>query len=125
MQRSMVTRVFDWRGRLSRRGFWWGFIALWAAFAVLFVFLSQSLGRGSTLVLYPPFLWIATCLLLRRLHDRDRSAGWLTIALIPILGPLWLLATLGWGHGTRGDNRFGPDPNLVNVDYLTVRHNET
>jgi uncharacterized membrane protein YhaH (DUF805 family) len=46
---------------------------------------------------------------IRRLHDINRSAWWVLIALIPFLGALVLLifAVL---DGTPGDNRFGPDP---------------
>ncbi|OAI57186.1 hypothetical protein AYO47_08280 [Planctomyces sp. SCGC AG-212-M04] len=46
----------------------------------------------------------------KRWHDRDRSAGWLLINLIPFLGILYELIELGFIRGTDGDNRFGPDP---------------
>lgn len=45
----------------------------------------------------------------RRLHDVDKSAWWLLIALIPILGAIILIV---WAakRGTAGPNRFGEDP---------------
>lgn len=45
----------------------------------------------------------------RRLHDTNRSAWWLLIALIPFLGVVVLLVFMLL-DGTPGDNRFGPDP---------------
>ncbi len=45
----------------------------------------------------------------RRLHDLDRSGWWLLIGFIPLVGVIVLLV---WfcTRGTRGPNRFGPDP---------------
>jgi uncharacterized membrane protein YhaH (DUF805 family) len=45
----------------------------------------------------------------RRLHDIDKSGWFIFIALIPVAGVVILLI---WHcqRGTRGDNRFGPDP---------------
>jgi uncharacterized membrane protein YhaH (DUF805 family) len=45
----------------------------------------------------------------RRLHDTDRSGWWLLIAFLPIIGALVLLVFFVL-EGTRGANRFGPDP---------------
>lgn len=44
----------------------------------------------------------------RRLHDTDRSAWWLLLLLIPIVGWLIILA-FNCQDGTPGTNRFGPD----------------
>jgi len=47
--------------------------------------------------------------LFRRLHDTDRSAWWLLLVLIPVLG--WLVILIfNCQRGTPGENRFGPDP---------------
>lgn len=45
----------------------------------------------------------------RRLHDIDKSAWWLLIALVPFIGAIVLLV-FAVMEGTRGENRFGPDP---------------
>ena len=45
----------------------------------------------------------------RRLHDTDRSGWWLLIAFVPLVGAIILFVFLVMG-GTRGPNRFGPDP---------------
>ncbi|WP_030538737.1 DUF805 domain-containing protein [Sphingobium sp. DC-2] len=51
--------------------------------------------------------WIAVAV--RRLHDSDRSGFWLLILFFPIIGSLVLLVFFIMS-GTRGPNRFGPDP---------------
>ncbi|MBF9066895.1 DUF805 domain-containing protein [Streptacidiphilus fuscans] len=43
----------------------------------------------------------------RRLHDTDRSAGWILIALIPFVGAIILLVFL-CQEGTPGPNQYGP-----------------
>ena len=55
--------------------------------------------------------------MVRRLHDTDRSGWWLLLGLLPLLGGLVLLIFFIIG-GTRGPNRFGPDPIEVGEDRL-------
>ncbi|MDF0541896.1 DUF805 domain-containing protein [Sphingobium sp. H39-3-25] len=45
----------------------------------------------------------------RRLHDSDRRGWWLLIGFLPLIGGIVLLVFFIIG-GTRGPNRFGPDP---------------
>jgi uncharacterized membrane protein YhaH (DUF805 family) len=47
--------------------------------------------------------------MVRRLHDVNRSGWWWLIALIPFVGAILLIV---WEatDGTPGDNRFGPNP---------------
>lgn len=51
--------------------------------------------------------WLAVAV--RRLHDSDRSGFWLLILFLPIIGSIVLLIFFIMS-GTRGANRFGPDP---------------
>ena len=115
-----MKRLFGFRGRLARSPFWWTAVLLGAAFIVLFVFLDATLGRASTLALYPPFFWIAAAAAVKRMRDRGKSPAWLLVALVPVLGPLWLLVDLGLLRGTPGENHYGPDPLERDSDYLTV-----
>lgn len=45
----------------------------------------------------------------RRLHDTGRSAWWLFIALIPVIGAIVLIVFYAI-EGESGDNAYGPDP---------------
>ena len=121
MARSLLQQLFSFQGRMPRAAFWITLLALSGGFVVLFVFLETTLGRPSTLILYPLFFWIAAALSVKRLRDRGRSPAWLLLLLIPILGPLWLFIELMLRRGTPGENQYGPDPLEHSIDYLTVK----
>lgn len=57
------------------------------------------------LVTFIPNLAVAV----RRLHDTDRSGWTILLGLIPLIGGIILLVFF-LIEGTRGPNRFGPDP---------------
>ncbi len=46
---------------------------------------------------------------IRRLHDSDHSGWWMLFVFVPLVGLIVLLVLL-LRNGTKGDNRFGPDP---------------
>ncbi|EAW9081052.1 DUF805 domain-containing protein [Salmonella enterica] len=46
---------------------------------------------------------------IRRLHDTDRSGFWVLIPLFPLIGPFILLVFM-FLDGTSGYNRYGADP---------------
>ena len=46
--------------------------------------------------------------LVRRLHDLDRSGWWWLIAFIPLIGAI-ILIVFACTRGSFGPNRFGPD----------------
>jgi len=51
----------------------------------------------------------SVAVLIRRLHDLDRTGWWALFMFLPILGTLLLLVFCVM-KGTEGPNRFGPDP---------------
>jgi uncharacterized membrane protein YhaH (DUF805 family) len=57
-----------------------------------------------------PLLWALLVIWIKRLHDRNRSAAWMLLLFVPVIGWLWLLIEAGLRAGTRGHNRFGPSP---------------
>src|SRR5262245_11542873 len=116
---SLRRLLFSFQGRLSRPTFWWTSLLVGAVFVVLLMFLEGAFGRRSSLVLYLPLWWMLAALLAKRMRDRGRSPAWLLAALVPLLGPLWLLVELGLRKGTPGENQYGPDPREAG-DYLTV-----
>lgn len=106
----------DPRGRIGRRDFWLQGIVRLTVLAVLL----RLLGEVARL---PPLLldeWISLLLVwptvaisAKRWHDRDRSAWWVLVMLIPLAGVVWLVADNGFVRGTAGPNRFGPAPRAV------------
>ncbi|MEO1158896.1 MAG: DUF805 domain-containing protein [Pseudomonadota bacterium] len=111
-------------GRIGRGKFWIGILALMVAAFVL-SFLLGMIGLMSVdetgmpagagywiglLILMAVTIWPSICIYGKRFHDRDKSAWWMLIGLVPIVGGIWLLVECGLLQGTEGPNRFGPDP---------------
>src|SRR5215471_21334270 len=99
-------------GRASRSEFWY-----WILFTVLvsivatiidLVVLSSNTSVLSTIWSLATFL-PSLAIGVRRLHDTDRSGWWWLIAFIPLIGIIVLIVFWCF-EGTRGPNRFGPDP---------------
>ncbi len=115
-----LKRYADFQGRSTRKEFWMFQIIYLGLGAVGALAVSDTdrwgdLGAFGTLT-FGLVLLAALGLLVptlavevRRLHDQDRS-GWLVLLnLIPYVG--WLVVyILMLIEGTRGENRFGPDP---------------
>ncbi len=115
-----VPRLLSPRGRLRRSTFWGAGILLAGGFVAAFLAVEASIGRPWTLALYPLSGWLAFVLASRRYHDLDRSACWLLLLVVPILGPLVVGIELLFRRGSRGDNRHGPDPRIRPMDYAVV-----
>ncbi len=108
--------VFE--GRARRKEYWMFFLFSVVIVTILtvideFMGLKFELGGedlGFLSTLY--YLGIAIpylAVIVRRLHDTDRSGWWILISLIPLIGGIILLV-FTIIVGTKGDNRFGPDP---------------
>ena len=54
--------------------------------------------------------WPAFCVLAKRCHDRGKSAWWLLLLLVPVVGFIWWLIDLAILPGQPGENQYGPDP---------------
>jgi uncharacterized membrane protein YhaH (DUF805 family) len=98
---------FSSRASRSELWFWMLFYVLvLIAGSVVDSLLGLSLIGGiASLVLFSPTISAQV----RRLHDRDRSGWSWFIFFVPLVGSIvmfiWFVL-----KGTRGDNRFGPDP---------------
>jgi uncharacterized membrane protein YhaH (DUF805 family) len=91
-------------------------IVLYVPFLVTGGMNSSSSGSSGVgpLIALPAVFELAIILpslavLVRRLHDSNRSGGWFFITFVPLIGGLWLLVLSLLG-GTAGENRYGPDP---------------
>ena len=121
MPQSPRRLLLSFRGRISRSTFWWTVLSLAFVFVLLYTFLDATFGYTSTLLLYPPLFWALAAVMAKRMRDRGRSPAWLLVAIVPLLGPLWLLIELGLRRGTPDENHYGRDPLNDRPDYLTVR----
>ena len=107
--------LFSTSGRISRRRFWlWGVLALLGLGLLLQGLLGVARVRAGTAehIVNLLLLWPAAAISIKRLHDTDRSGWWVLLALVPLLGWLWLLVVNGVLPGSRDSNRFGPAPRV-------------
>jgi uncharacterized membrane protein YhaH (DUF805 family) len=112
-----LRRYAEFSGRSQRKEYWMFFLFN-IIVAVVLGIIEGILGLsgmvagayGPLTVLYELAILIPSIAVgIRRLHDTDRSGWWLLIALVPIVGAIVLLVFFV-SDGTRGPNRFGPDP---------------
>ncbi len=129
----------SFQGRLNRKPYWLGTIALLSlvvigVFGVMFL-AGGGGGIAAIGVIYLLLLWPTLAIGVKRLHDRNKSAWWLVVfyvapTLLNVLGEggeaegvgamifglaslaisIWALVELGFLRGTVGANRYGPDP---------------
>lgn len=103
-------------GRARRKEFWM-FVLFNVIFSIVAVVIDNMLGLANdntgygvlsglySLAIILPSLAIE----IRRLHDIGKSGWWIFIALIPLVGSIWLLVLLAT-EGQPGENQYGPDP---------------
>jgi len=111
-----LKKYADFSGRAPRAEYWWFYLLTVVAYLVGTILDSllgtdEALGSSGiiTLLLVLGLLIPSLAAGARRLHDTDRSGWWLLIAFIPLVGVIVLLVFFVL-EGTKGDNRFGPDP---------------
>ena len=118
---SIVTMLFSPGGRIARRGFCAGMIAVTAVIALAEPPLADGGGPWAAILIFLPCYWAYFSLMSRRCHDTGRSALWLMILAVPLLGFAWLVAVLFFRRGDPGANPYGPDPHSPTPDYLVVK----
>lgn len=116
----------DFGGRARRTEFWM-FVLVNVAISIVLGIVDTATGTANAYAMggmasYSPgilgsiyalaVLIPSIAVTVRRLHDTDRSGWWFFIQLIPVVGSIVMLVFTCL-EGTRGPNRFGPDPKLV------------
>lgn len=109
--------LFSTHGRVSRSTFW-VYVLLFAGLAFVASVVEQVSGaydREYGIGCLTALLYVLAAVPLwsvyaKRCHDRGYPNWYLFFALVPVLGPLWLLIDLGLIRGTPGTNKYGPDP---------------
>jgi len=99
-------KYVDFSGRAVRSEYWF-FVLFQVLVIVVLSIVDAILGIGvlSTLASLA-FLLPSLAVGARRLHDTDKSAWWLLIGLIPLIGAIVLIVFF-CQPGTPGANRFG------------------
>ncbi|GGJ23730.1 DUF805 domain-containing protein [Paenibacillus hunanensis] len=100
----------NFQGRARRKEYW--MYVLISIPIILVLYLLESLigiNGVLTFVYSLAVLLPGLGVIVRRLHDTDRSGWWILIGLVPFVGSIILIVFLCL-EGTPGDNRFGSNP---------------
>jgi uncharacterized membrane protein YhaH (DUF805 family) len=111
--RSPRHLLLSFNGRIGRRTWWlWGVGAMLGLGLYLTVLLRVAgvSARASEIAVNLLLVWPAVAIGAKRWHDRGKSAWWVLVALVPLVGWLWTLVENGCLRGEPGDNRYGPPP---------------
>lgn len=104
-----IKNYCNFSGRARRKEYWM-FALISAVIVFVLGIIDGIIGINILTSLYSLFILIPELsLTFRRLHDIDKSAWWLLIALVPVIGAIILLV-FSLKPGTVGDNTYGADP---------------
>lgn len=119
--RSGFNNYANFSGRALRSEYWWWVVFAWIA-GIIANIIDRALGwriyettvngiqQGSgpvAAIVGLALLIPGLAVLVRRLHDTDRSGWWMLIGFVPIIGSLILLYFFVIS-GTPGPNKYGP-----------------
>jgi len=114
---KVLKQYADFNGR-ARRMEYWMFVLFNVIFAIVAIILDNLLGlRFSDEIPYG-FIYLVyglatfipgLAVAVRRLHDIGKSGWWIFIALIPLIGGIWLIILYAT-EGTPGVNEYGMNP---------------
>lgn len=115
----VLKQYANFNGR-ARRTEYWMFTLFQIIFFVVAAVLDNVLGLAFEGIGYGPlyFLYALATLIpglavaVRRLHDTGKSGWMILVALIPIVGSIWLIVLLAT-DSTPGENEYGPNPKQV------------
>lgn len=122
-----LKRYADFSGRSRRKEYWMFVLLLVILGAVLGMFTGgfaamtdptgaaaeSAMGAGSIIMglFYLAILIPAIAVQVRRFHDQDKSGWFVLLSFIPLVGGIIVLVFMCL-EGTKGENRFGPDPKM-------------
>ena len=98
-----------WEGRASRPEFWWFHLGAWLIMIVAGI-IGAIIGTWIIYALAGLALILPSiAVLVRRLHDTNRSGWWYWIELLPLIGLIVILVFV-LSASDEGDNKYGPNP---------------
>ena len=111
----------NFQGRSRRAEYWWPmlmYVIVYVAFLIISGIGSAMGDLGVILIAIAGLAYVVFGIAIivpmfavtfRRLHDTDKSAWWMLISFIPLVGGIVLLIFTVM-EGTKGTNKYGPDP---------------
>ena len=116
---AVLKNYAGFSGRARRKEYWM-FVLFNIIFTLIAMALDNILGTTAGMLPYGVFYFIYMLAVfipglavgVRRLHDVGKSGWMLLIAIIPIIGPIWLLVLMV-SDSKPGENRHGLNPKEV------------
>ena len=117
---KVLTLYTQFSGRARRKEYWMFtlfnmliamiLLLIDNALGLSFNYLGNELGMGYLYWLYFLLTFLpGLAVMVRRLHDVGKSGWMFFIALVPIIGAIWLLV-LFVKDSESGENKYGPNP---------------
>lgn len=115
---KVLKQYADFKSRASRTEYWM-FVLFNLIFASVAMIIDNVLGiafAGTGIGIFYSLFAVALlipCLAVtvRRLHDIGKSGRFILLALIPVVGTIWLFVLLA-KKSTPGENKYGENPNF-------------
>ena len=118
---KVLKQYADFSGRARRKEYWM-FVLFNMIFTIVAMILDNVLGIAMEGIGYGPLYGLYALAMLipglavavRRLHDVGKSGLMILIALIPLIGSIWLLVLMVTDSNA-GENQYGQNPKEVTV----------
>lgn len=109
---KVLKQYAEFNGRARRKEYWMFFlvsaIISWSIQGIAFATGINAISYIASIYGFAVFL-PSIGVLVRRLHDVEKSGWFAFIILIPLVGIIWLIVLLAT-EGTQGPNKYGADP---------------
>ena len=116
LKQCFTTKYARFEGRASR-GEYWRFAAVMYLISGILSFLtviSETLGVALVIILGLAAICPGLGVAVRRLHDINKSGGYIFINLIPLVGPIWFVILMA-SEGNKEPNQYGYHPGFIPV----------
>jgi uncharacterized membrane protein YhaH (DUF805 family) len=114
--------LFTTEGRIGRKSYILSALGSSIAGILLIIILGAILGTDSLVfillaaLIYLVLFYASICLLIKRLHDRNRSGFFAILSFVPFVN-IWIAIETIFIKGTTGTNEYGEDP-LATSDFV-------
>lgn len=105
---EVLKKYAEFTGR-ARRTEYWMFVLINFIISVVLMTVDVLLGTPFNVIYGLAIIIPGIAVGVRRLHDIGKSGWMLLIAIIPLIGFIWLIVLFATS-GDYGDNQYGSDP---------------
>ncbi|MFC4517577.1 DUF805 domain-containing protein [Streptomyces ehimensis] len=110
---EVLKKYAVFKGRARRREYWM-FTLISCIIAIVLMAADEIFGTGEIIQNVYTVALLLPCItvMVRRLHDTDRSGWWALFSLVPLVGFITVMVFMCL-DSTPGDNEHGPNPKNI------------